>query len=61
MLSVVRTNEIDTILIALYGERMQPAPFKLHSESLVLFKQKRTALRQQKKQLTANRNLEGSL
>lgn len=61
MLSVVKTDEIDARLIALYGERMQPAPFKLRSDSLLLLKQKRTVLRQLKKQLTANRNLEGSL
>lgn len=34
MLSVVKTDEIDARLIALYGERMQPAPFKLRSDSL---------------------------
>ena len=61
MLSVVKTDEIDARLIDLYGERMQPAPFKLRSDSLLLLKQKRTVLRQLKKQLTANRNLEGSL
>ena len=61
MLSVVKTDVIDARLIALYGERMQPAPFKLRSDSLLLLKQKRTVLRQLKKQLTANRNLEGSL
>ncbi|WP_254556657.1 IS110 family transposase, partial [Salmonella enterica] len=51
MLSVVKTDEIDARLIALYGERMQPAPFKLRSDSLLLLKQKRTVLRQLKKQL----------
>lgn len=61
MLSVVKTDEIDARLIALYGERMQPAPFKLRNDSILLLKQKRTVLRQLKKQLTANTNLEGSL
>ena len=29
MLSVTKTDEIDARLIALYGERMQPDPYKL--------------------------------
>ena len=61
MLSVVKTDQLAARLIALYGERMQPAPFKLRSDSILLLKQKRTVLRQLKKQLTANTNLEGSL
>lgn len=31
MLSVTKTDEIDARLIALYGERMQPVPYKLRS------------------------------
>ena len=49
MHSVVKTDEINARLIALHGERMRPAPFKLHSDSLLLLKQKRTVLCQQKK------------
>lgn len=61
MLSVVKTDETDAHLIALYGERMQPAPYKMREESILILKQKRTVLRQLKKQLTATRNLKGSL
>jgi len=61
MLSVVKTDEIDAKLIALYGERMQPKPFKMRSDSLMLLKQKRTVLRQLKKQLVANTNLQESM
>ena len=55
MLTVTKTDEIDARLIALYGEKMQPAPYKL------VLKQKRTVLRQLKKQLVATRNLKGSM
>ena len=61
MLSVVKTDEIDAHLIALYGEKMQPAPYKLRSETILVLKQKRTVLRQLKKQLIATTNLKGSL
>lgn len=61
MLTTVKTDEVDARLIALYGEKMQPAPFKLRSESLMMLKQKRTVLRQLKKQLTACKNMEESL
>lgn len=61
MLSVVKTDQIDARLIALYGERMQPAPFKLRSDSILLLKQKRTVLRQLKKHLTASTNLQESM
>ena len=57
MLSVTKTDEIDARLIALYGERMQPDPYKLRSDSILVLKQKRTVLRQLKKQLVATRNL----
>ncbi len=61
MLTVTKTDEIDARLIALYGERMQPVPYKLRSDSILVLKQKRTVLRQLKKQLVATRNLKGSL
>ena len=32
-------------LIALYGEKMQPAPYKLRSDAILVLKQKRTVLR----------------
>ncbi len=61
MLTVIKTDEIDAHLIALYGEKMQPAPYKLRSEPILILKQKRTVLRQLKKQLVATRNLKGSM
>ena len=61
MLSVNKTDETDARLIALYGERMQPSPYKLRSKSILILKQKRTVLRQLKKQLLATRNLKGSM
>ena len=61
MLSVNKTDETDARLIALYGERMQPSPYKLRSKSILILKQKRTVLRQLKKQLVATQNLKGSM
>ena len=61
MLSVNKTDETDARLIALYGERMQPSPYKLRGKSILILKQKRTVLRQLKKQLVATRNLKGSM
>ena len=61
MLSVVKTDKIDARMIAMYDEKMNPAPFKLRSDSLMVLKQKRTVLRQLKKQLTANTNLQESM
>ena len=61
MLSVTKTDEIDAKLIALYGEKMNPAPYKIPSESIIRLKQKRTVLRQLKKQLTMMTNLQHSL
>ena len=61
MLTVTKTDEIDARLIALYGERMQPLPYRLRSEPILILKQKRTVLRQLKKQLVATRNLKDSM
>ena len=61
MMSVTKTDEIDAKLIAMYGEKMNPAPYKIPSESILLLKQKRTVLRQLKKQLAATLNLQQSL
>ena len=61
MLSVIKTDEIDAHLIAFYGERMQPAPYKIRQEAILILKQKRTVLRQLKKQLTATHNLKESM
>ena len=61
MLSTVKTDETDARLIALYGERMHPAPYKLRSDAILTLKQKRTVIRQLKKHLIATRNLKGSM
>ena len=61
MMSVTKTDEIDAKLIAVYGEKMNPAPYKIPSESILLLKQKRTVLRQLKKHLAATLNLQQSL
>lgn len=61
MLSVVKTDQIDAHLIALYGEKMQPSPYKLRSDAILLLKQKRTVIRQLKKQLVATGNLKMSM
>ena len=61
MLSVVKTDEIDARLIALYGEKMQPKPYVLRSDAILTLKQKRTVIRQLKKQLIATKNLKGSM
>ncbi|MDM8243190.1 IS110 family transposase [Phocaeicola barnesiae] len=61
MLSVIKSDEIDARLIALYGEKMQPSPYRMRSDSILILKQKRTVLRQLKKQLVATSNLKGSM
>lgn len=61
MLSVTKTDKIDARLIAMYGEKMQPAPYKLRSDTILVLKQKRTVIRQLKKQFVATRNLKGSM
>ena len=61
MLSTVKTDEVDARLIALYGEKMNPAPYKLHSDAILTLKQKRTVIRQLRKQLIATKNLKGSM
>lgn len=61
MLSVTKTDKADAQLLSLYGERMRQTPFKLPSDSILLLKQKRTAMRQFQKQLHATNNLKKSL
>lgn len=61
MLSTIKTDEVDARLIALYGEKMNPAPYKLRSDAILSLQQKRTVIRQLKKQLIATKNLKGSL
>ena len=61
MMSVTKTDEIDAKIIAVYGEKMNPEPYKIPTESILLLKQKRTVLRQLKKHLTATKNLQQAL
>lgn len=61
MMSVTKNDDMNARLIADYGEKMKPAPYKLPSESLMLLKQKKTVFHQLQKQLTATKNLQSSL
>ena len=61
MMSVTKTDEIDAKILAVYGEKMNPEPYKIPAESILLLKQKRTVLRQLKKHLTATKNLQQAL
>jgi transposase len=53
LLRVTKTDRMDAILLAKYGEHMQPAVFQPNSKTMLHLKQKRTLLRQLKKQRTA--------
>lgn len=61
MLSVTKTDAKDACLIADFGERFKPKPYKFPSEQIMLLKQKKTVIRQLQKQLTATKNLHTSL
>ena len=61
MLSVTKTDLQDACLLACYGEKMTPPVYKMPSEKIILLKQKRTVIRQLRKQLTALKNLKKSL
>lgn len=61
MLSVTKTDAKDACLIADFGERFKPEPYKFPSEQIMLLKQKKTVIRQLQKQLTATKNLYKSL
>ncbi len=61
MMTVTKTDAKDACLIAMYGEKMNPPAYKMPSEALMRLKQKKAVIRQLKKQLTAARNLKGSL
>jgi IS110 family transposase len=60
-LSVTKTDPQDALLLALYGKRFEPELYKMPSESIILLKQKRTAIRQLKKQRIASQNLKKSI
>jgi len=61
MLTTTKTDKADARMIALYGERMKPQPYKIPAESLMKLKQMRTVLSQFKKQLAASKNMVHSL
>lgn len=61
MLSTVKTDKSDARLIALYGEKMNPPIYKMPSQAIILLKQKKTVIRQLRKQLVASKNLRESL
>ena len=61
MLSVTKTDAKDACLIADFGERFKPEPYKFPSGQIMLLKQKKTVIRQLQKQLTATKNLYTSL
>ena len=61
MLTVTKTDTKDACMIAMYGEKMNPPVYKMPSETIMLLKQKKTIIRQLKKQLIATRNLKSSL
>ncbi|MCK0193569.1 IS110 family transposase [Ornithobacterium rhinotracheale] len=61
MMTVTKTDPKDACMIAMYGEKMNPPVYKMPSEAVMLLKQKKTIIRQLKKQLTASKNLKSSL
>lgn len=46
MMSVTKTDAKDACLIADFGERFSPEPYKFPSEKIMVLKQKKTVLRQ---------------
>lgn len=61
MMSVTKTDDKDACLIADFGEKFHPEPYRFPSEPIMLLKQKKTVLHQLNKQLTATKNLLSSL
>lgn len=60
MLSVTKTDNLDAKLIAMYGEKMKPDIYKIPSLAIQRLRQKRTLLRQFKKQLRMLLNVQES-
>jgi transposase len=61
MMAVTKTDTSDACMIAMYGEKMNPPIYKMPSKAIVMLKQKKTVIRQLKKQLVALGNLKHSL
>lgn len=60
-LSVTKTDAEDAKLLSRYGKEKQPPVYKMPTETIILLKQKRTVLRQLKKQHTMLTNMQQSL
>ena len=60
-LSVTKTDAEDAKLLSRYGKEKQPPVYKMPTETILLLKQKRTVLRQLKKQHTMLTNMQASL
>ena len=60
-LSVTKTDAEDAKLLSRYGQEKQPPIYKMPTETILLLKQKRTVLRQLKKQHTMLTNMQMSL
>lgn len=54
---ITKTDKVDAQLIAVYGSKMEPKPYKIPSDSIQALKQQKTLLCQLKKQLTMSYNL----
>lgn len=61
MMEVTKTDEKDARMIAMYAEKMNPPIYKMPADTLLLLKQKKTVIRQLRKQLVASQNLRESL
>ena len=61
MMAVTKTDEKDACMIAMYGEKMNPPIYKMPSQTIILLKQKKTVIRQLRKQLVTSKNLRESL
>lgn len=61
MMTVIKTDTKDVGLIATYGEKIKPPICKIPSETVMLLKQKKTIIRQLKKQFAATKHLKSSL
>ena len=60
-LSVTKTDAEDAKLLSRYGQEKQPPVYKMPTETILILKQKRTVLRQLKKQHTMLTNMQQSL
>lgn len=57
MLQTIKTDDVDSQLLALYGFRMQPPEFIPKTEAIMQLKQQRAVLNQLQKSLQAQKNL----